>query len=281
MPHILYATDGSQGALEGAQFLTRLPRSDGRVTLLTVLPGSGSEDPEAAQAPAREVLHAAGIPVRTEVRFGNPAEEILHFAESVPTDLIVVGSRGIGAVARFLLGSVAERVARHAVCPVLLARPLVHDLKDVILGFDGSEEGERVAEWLARFPLPEATALRIVTVIPVLHAAAPTQQLHWPPEITAIYNRQKREAEEKLAALEEKFRRLGRQASTDLRSGDPANVLLQLAEEQRADLITVGSSGMGMIERFLLGSVSEKVLQYAPCSVLVFKGSRSNGSQPS
>jgi nucleotide-binding universal stress UspA family protein len=281
MQHTLYATDGSEAALAGARLLARLPwKPDWSVTLLTVLPGAGAEDGSAAQAAARETLHAAGIPTQSEVRYGNPAEEILRLAESSSTDLIVVGSRGMGAVARFLLGSVAERVARHASCPVLVARPLVNDLRLCLLAFDGSEEGEQVVERFARFPLPDPTMVRIVTVMPFLEGLASQPRLHWPVEIKRLYEEQQEKAQVRLDALEEQFRRLGRPTSTHLRPGDPASVLLDLVTEDGADLIAVGSSGMGAIERFLLGSVSTKVLQHAPCSVLIVKGRSGTPSRP-
>lgn len=56
------------------------------------------------------------------LEIGNPAEEIINAAKSWPADLIVIGSHGRGGMGRVLLGSVAESVARHAPCPVLIVR---------------------------------------------------------------------------------------------------------------------------------------------------------------
>jgi nucleotide-binding universal stress UspA family protein len=53
---------------------------------------------------------------------GFAPEEILHASESTPTDLVVVGSRGVGALTRCLIGSTSERVARHAPCSVLVVK---------------------------------------------------------------------------------------------------------------------------------------------------------------
>jgi nucleotide-binding universal stress UspA family protein len=53
---------------------------------------------------------------------GNPADEILATAGAFDADLIVVGARGMGGMARLLLGSVSERVLRHARCPVLIVK---------------------------------------------------------------------------------------------------------------------------------------------------------------
>jgi nucleotide-binding universal stress UspA family protein len=53
---------------------------------------------------------------------GYPADEIIATAGDFDTDLVVVGARGLGGMARLLLGSVSERVLRHARCPVLIVK---------------------------------------------------------------------------------------------------------------------------------------------------------------
>lgn len=65
--------------------------------------------------------------VTTVIRMGNPGIEITEYAEEVGADLIVIPSHGYHGVRRFLLGSVAERVLRHAHCPVLVLRRTDHD----------------------------------------------------------------------------------------------------------------------------------------------------------
>lgn len=59
---------------------------------------------------------------RVEVRFGHPGLEITEYADAVGADLIVIPSHGRHGVKRFVLGSIAERVVRHATCPVLVLR---------------------------------------------------------------------------------------------------------------------------------------------------------------
>ena len=60
--------------------------------------------------------------VTVEVRFGNPGIEVAEFAEKTGADLIVLPSHGYHGVKRFVLGSVAERIIRHATCSVLVLR---------------------------------------------------------------------------------------------------------------------------------------------------------------
>jgi nucleotide-binding universal stress UspA family protein len=63
----------------------------------------------------------------------------------------------------------------------------------------------------------------------------------------------------------------GVQVETYAREGDPADAILDVAEEQKADLIIVGNKGMTGAKRFLLGSVPNKVSHHAPCSVMIIR----------
>lgn len=62
------------------------------------------------------------VPTQTYVRLGRPTDEILRLRDEIEADLIVLGSRGLNAFTRVLLGSDAEGVVRHAPCPVLVVR---------------------------------------------------------------------------------------------------------------------------------------------------------------
>lgn len=68
-------------------------------------------------------LNLARLNPRTEVRVGVPAEEVDAAAKELGADLICVGTHGRTGLAHLLLGSVAERIVRHAPCPVLVVRP--------------------------------------------------------------------------------------------------------------------------------------------------------------
>ena len=69
-----------------------------------------------------EQAQSAGVTISTEVVVGHPAEQIVHIAETRQVDLIVVGSRGVSRMKRWMLGSVSERVLRYAHCPVMIIR---------------------------------------------------------------------------------------------------------------------------------------------------------------
>jgi nucleotide-binding universal stress UspA family protein len=132
---VLFAYDGSDAARRALEYASRLAPDD-EVGLISVAPSlieaphteqytDPSHDPARAKADlddARGVLEAAGARVEPILATGNPAAEILKAAEERDAELIVVGSRGQHSLERFLVGSIAERVVRHAPCDVLVVR---------------------------------------------------------------------------------------------------------------------------------------------------------------
>lgn len=272
---ILFATDGSEGALQAAPLLTDLPlEADCQLTLLTVNEGSDEFGARQALAATEQALSHVTASLSLAERHGHAAEEIVRLATELPADLIVVGSHGRRGLARFLLGSTCERVARHATCPVLVIRGDVRPIRRVLIGLDGSECSEDAVEWLRTFPWPLDAELRLVTVIPNLHSLAREHFVLMPPLVpqpVAFDIWQREQAQQHLRATAACFVRPDLKVVTNVRSGDPLPVLLEAAREEGADLIVVGSHGYGAFDRLLLGSVSENLLRHAPCSVLVVR----------
>ncbi len=140
--HILAAVDGSEPSKKAARFAADLARLTGaRLSLLFVLEPQtiapfapmdfyavtkAETSPETIRS-ARAVLDevARGLPhgqVEPMLEIGRAAETILDRATAMSVDHIVVGARGLGAGARWLLGSVSDRVVHHALCPVTVVR---------------------------------------------------------------------------------------------------------------------------------------------------------------
>ena len=107
--HALYVVD--------TRTLSGLPSAQGS-TIEQALEAQG----DAAVEGVRDRAEAAGLSVTTTVAVGNPATEILAYADDAPVDAIVMGTHGRTGVDRFLLGSVTERVLRRASAPVLVVR---------------------------------------------------------------------------------------------------------------------------------------------------------------
>jgi nucleotide-binding universal stress UspA family protein len=135
---IVLATDGSSHAREALKYARELAvRDDATVVVVHAfgsVPGYLGE-PMKTEIAARHVsvgrdiadqaadeLRDAGVEVETEVLAGPPAEALLRVAETRKADLIVMGTRGYGALTSLLLGSVSHRVLAHTHVPVMVVR---------------------------------------------------------------------------------------------------------------------------------------------------------------
>jgi nucleotide-binding universal stress UspA family protein len=204
---------------------------------------------------------------------------LLYTADYANADLIAVGASGHSAIARFFLGSVAESVARHARHPVLITRPQTAPLREVIVGVDGSDYARAAAVFTAsRFPLPLVCTIQLACVVPQpvfgvvgdpLYPGTP-DYLALEMANTEARNRARLNAESLAETL--RCAHVGCRIDVEpVALGNPAMELVRIADEESAGLLVVGSQGLTGIERFLLGSVSERVLRHAHCSVLIVK----------
>jgi nucleotide-binding universal stress UspA family protein len=140
MKRIVIATDGSPSAQEAVVFGIELaaeqgalvdvvhvvPRFDIVPTVAWGMPAAQPHAPtdgdRAPLAQARALAEERGVAVRTELLSGTAVDEIVAYADAIDADMIVLGSRGHGAVASALLGSVSQGVVHEARRPVLVVR---------------------------------------------------------------------------------------------------------------------------------------------------------------
>jgi nucleotide-binding universal stress UspA family protein len=227
-----------------------------------------------AEAAAARVAEITG---RTEGEFelivddGTPQALILSRAEEWLADLIIVGSHGQTSAADALLGSVTDRVIRHAHCPVLIVRP-------------GKRTGRIVAG--TDFSDPVLPALRAAgdeaertgAELTVVHSLDMVWSLAAYPALAfggAPFNISAEQIKElELVAtqrLEESLKQLNVSGDTLVTTGPAGTALIDIASERKADLIVVGTIGRTGLRRALLGSVAETVAKGAPCSVLIVR----------
>ena len=211
-----------------------------------------------------------GLSAASEVRKGKPAEEILKHAATLPADLIAIGAKGLCAPSDFMLGSTAYKVAQYADCSVLVVRPPKRaHIVSVILAADGSPDAERVAELLCALSLPRWAEIIVVSVAEVaigILAGGKRPVADVPePVRRALLDVAAARADAVVAML----RQCGANVRSAVRIGHPVQEILLAAKEHDADLIAIGARGQTHTETFRLGGVAQKVVKYAPCSVLV------------
>jgi nucleotide-binding universal stress UspA family protein len=208
------------------------------------------------------------------VERGKAYAEIVRRGEACGADFIVVGTHGRAGLARVVLGSVAERVARHAHCSVLVARP-IHGNPVVVAATDlsdpslpaitaGAAAAQRMGARLVVVSALDWTSpaavqgLGVVAAVPALPPPALVQQ-----------------ARDVLrSTLEQAMERLGVAGEARVLEGSIASAIVACAEELGAELVVVGTHGRTGLARLALGSVAERVIRGAGCSVLAVRSHR-------
>lgn len=197
-----------------------------------------------------DCLRRSGISCEIILEVGLAADTLLATASEWFADLVVVGSRGRGATASAVLGSVSAHLVDHAPCPVLVARgPRVERM---LFATDGSRScldvPRLLASWRPAFHGMEAEVLSIAT--------------------TDGLDGQRRIA----ADVADEMLELGWRASAVTRAGEPSREIVRAAEAYGADLLVTGSRCLGTLGRLLRGSVAHAVLLRSHASILVMRG---------
>jgi nucleotide-binding universal stress UspA family protein len=143
-------------------------------------------------------------------------------------------------------------------------------IETIVVGSDGSETAavavRRAAELAKALGarLHVVSAYRPLSGVRVGGADVGPERAEWTVSPSV-------EVDAMLSGIAGTARAMGVEAVCYARTGDPAEAILDVAEEEQADLIVVGSRGMHGNRRFLLGSVPDKVSHHAPCSVLIIR----------
>ena len=193
--------------------------------------------------------------------------------------LLVVGSQGLDALDRFMLGSISTNLIHHATCPVLVVKGEAVPLQRITLATDGSDASAKALAFvLTKFQPDRSSGKRkhAPVHVSVVHAIPrrPLAPIEVGTTIPWIKQRELKVKEVARKLVEQSVEKLieaGFTAEPLCRSGNPAETIMKVASQQHADLIVMGAKGLADIDRFLLGSVSTRVVHHANCAVLVVR----------
>lgn len=295
--NILATTDFSHESLAGVRYGVGLARKLGSaLTLLHVAePPSwmaGMEvtplawDEAKAKALARRLLKGLaeresqrGLHLDCCSRTGKAFHEICQAARDEAADLVVIATHGYTGARHLLLGSTAERVVRHAPCPVLTVRtarpprpaakvpPL--RLKKILVPLDFSLLSLEALPWAgllaARCGAQQLVLLHVAQTYPIDHLLGAELRNQ---TLTPLMKQAEAELQRLAADLSQATRL---KTSVVVRDGTPFDEICRQAKTLEADLIVLTTHGYTGLKHLWLGSTAERVVRHAPCPVLVVR----------
>jgi nucleotide-binding universal stress UspA family protein len=277
LKRVLAATDGSEHGMNAVvSGATCARRSGAKLDVVVVVESMmmplGIETVVHDESYAKDLRAAveaqmedAGVAAaELHVRDGLAAPTITQVAEELDVELIIVGAHPRPAVARFLVGSTAERVLRLAHRPILVTTEgRTEPFRRILVSVDLSGQSQRVLETAVAMAEQCGAELKALYVqdrlTPMLLEAA----LFDEKESLHHARNELKKALAKVALPSEVM------ASREVREGHAGHEILHAADEWDADLIVMGSHGFGFFNRLLLGSVSIHVLRHGHRATLV------------
>jgi nucleotide-binding universal stress UspA family protein len=222
---------------------------------------------------AARVMHD-DLTVTVRIEEGDVADAIVKTAER-EADIIVMTSHGYTGFTKWVLGSVTERVVAHATCPVLIVKN-ERPLSKLLVPLDGSSYAETAIEPALEIAAAMGGELTCLNVIEppadVANALVARLGLLDPELDNWLKERNQTHARDYLESV---ARSCATHSTVPLnmvmRKDQPADGILAYAEHEDMDLIVISTHGRAGMAKWLMGSVTEKVVQQAPCHVLIIR----------
>jgi nucleotide-binding universal stress UspA family protein len=283
---ILFPTDGSEGAAVAFEHVLDLADASGATlhvlnvpettfdraagvneALVTDLVAAGEELVADAAARAEE----RGVETVTAVEEGEPHSTIVEYADRHAVDLVVMPTHGRKGLERLLLGSVTERVVRRATVPVLTVRPdeeaqVRYPYEHVLVPTDGSDCADEALALGTDVALQTEANLHLLSVVDVASLGVDVR--------TGVQLDFLEENASKTLSRGAEFAKDQGVESVREEIGYASSIhreILAYVEEYDVDLVVVGTHGLTGFDRYLLGSVTEKLVRTSPVPVLTVR----------
>jgi len=143
--------------------------------------------------------------------------------------------------------------------------------RSIVVGTDGSQTASEAVRQAVELAKEIGAKIQLVSAYEPVPASRLREEKREAPEDLQWMVNPREEVDNTLSEAADTVKEAGVDVETFARQGDPADAILDVAEETDADLIVVGNKGMTGAKRFLLGSVPNKVSHHAPCSVLIIR----------
>jgi nucleotide-binding universal stress UspA family protein len=219
------------------------------------------------------------VKVNTEVLDGDPAEEIIEFADKSDISIIIMVSHGRSGLVPWSIGSTANRVIHRTTKPVLMVRANTDDTElkkgelfsKILVPLDGSEDGEAALFYIKELTSKikaEVTLLQIVTPGKHVHTLGGLDYINFPePEMEHFLADARQYLENASKHLIDTKAIFNYKVIT----GDAAQSIIKYADETNTRLVAISTHGRSGIKRWISGSVTYKVLQAGNTPILVVR----------
>lgn len=211
---------------------------------------------------AKELAEEDGIDIKTFFEEGKPYEKIIEIAQKEGCDLIVTGRRGVTSFEKILIGSVAHRIINYSPIDVLIIPKYAKvSFKKILAATDLSEEGNKAVKKAGKIAKNYNGEVGIISVIKL-----PVEPII---DLQEIIEELKKEIENHLISLANEITKEEVKVEILVREGEPHTVIVNTAKEIEATSIAIGA--YSPLTQKSIGSVGEKIIANANCSILVIK----------
>jgi nucleotide-binding universal stress UspA family protein len=208
-------------------------------------------------------VKSSGVEASFEVRFGEIDQEIVNGIDEQGADLIVAGTHGRRGFQHWLMGSVCERLLRRVSIPILTVanakKTEVEKIKRILVATDLSDSSSEVAAWASSIAEKYGSNIMLLHVTDFVMGGVP--HLYRDAVLQGINAEMKQ-------LLPVPTENLNIDTETRVEFGIPFRVVLAVAEQEKIDLIVLGTHGKSALERTLLGSTAERIVRGASCPIL-------------
>lgn len=268
---ILVATDGSTESGAAVRFGAVLTQRLGGTLILVhvLLPSQERAEGEGVLRSAQATAAECGVQGDTRLEVGDLVEAIVGVRRQIGADMLVVGTHGRKGLPRVVLGSVAESLYKSAPFPVAVVRKFEQTARGIgpllapVDFSEGATHAARAAAHLAR-----KLGVRL-SLIHVLSEVVPGKGGQDQEATRRAALALRRDAEARLQALTKELGLGPEQIEFSLVTGVDSAQIDHVAAEMHAGCIVMGTRGLTGLPRVLLGSVTDQVVQQAPCPVLI------------
>jgi nucleotide-binding universal stress UspA family protein len=222
-------------------------------------------------------LQGDDIKAEPVIRYGIAADKILDFTVEKEVDLIIMATHGRSGITRWWMGSIAEKVISEATAPVLLVRSKrpsktgtagkLHFIHKILAPLDGSDIGESALPYVETLAINSRASVDLLQIVspPGTVEASLLGGPDWRKFIKTMHDA----GENYLKGITTRLSGNGVKSTYEVVTGDPADKIVEYAEDKRISLIAMSTHGRTGLARWVLGSVTDKVLHSAKVPILL------------